>query len=57
MNSFSEVEKCVLESNGTFYLEGVTPNSGEIHRREVLDLVRSLSAEVKELKVLLAARG
>ncbi|HZY72338.1 MAG TPA: YetF domain-containing protein [Edaphobacter sp.] len=57
MNSFAEVEKCVLESNGTFYLEAVTPNAGEIHRKEVLELVRSLSAEVKELKVLLAARG
>lgn len=57
MKSFSEVEKCVLESNGTFYVEGMTPSSDEAQRKEVLELVRTLSSEVKELKVLLAARG
>lgn len=57
LNSFSEVDMCVLEPNGTFYVEGMTPSSGETQRKEVLELVRTLSAEVKELKVLLAAKG
>jgi uncharacterized membrane protein YcaP (DUF421 family) len=57
LNDYSEVEKCVLEPNGTFYVEGKTPSSDDAQRKEVLDLVRSLSIEVRELKVLLAARG
>lgn len=57
LNDYSEVEKCVLEPNGTFYVEAMTPSSDDAQRKEVLELVRSLSSEVKELKVLLAARG
>jgi uncharacterized membrane protein YcaP (DUF421 family) len=57
LNSFSEVEKCVLESNGTFYVERMTPSSDDAQRKEVLELVRTLSAEVRELKGLLTARG
>ncbi|GGG83421.1 DUF421 domain-containing protein [Edaphobacter dinghuensis] len=56
-DDYSEVEKCVLEPNGTFYVEGVTPSSDEAERAEILALVRTLSTEVRELKVLLAARG
>jgi hypothetical protein len=47
----------VLEPNGTFYLEGISPSSDDAQRAEVLELVRALSTEVRELKVLLAARG
>jgi uncharacterized membrane protein YcaP (DUF421 family) len=57
LNDFSEVEKCVLEPNGTFYVEAMKPSSDDAQRREILELVRSLSTEVRELKVLLAARG
>lgn len=57
LNSYAEVEKCVLEPNGTFYVDAKTPSSDDAQRKEVLDLVRSLSTEVRELKVLLAARG
>jgi uncharacterized membrane protein YcaP (DUF421 family) len=57
LNNYSEVEKCVLEPNGTFYVEAMTPSSDDAQRKEVLELVRTLSSEVKELKVLLAARG
>lgn len=56
-NDYSEVERCVLEPNGTFYVEGKSPSSDDAQRKEVLELVRTLSAEVKELKGLLAARG
>lgn len=57
LNDYSEVERCVLEPNGSFYVEAMTPSSDDAQRKEVLDLVRSLSSEVKELKSLLAARG
>ena len=57
LNDYFEVEKCVLEPNGTFYVEAKTPSSDDAQRKEVLELVRSLSTEVKELKLLLAARG
>ena len=57
LNDYSEVEKCVLEPNGTFYVEAKTPTSDDVERREVLALVRTLSTEVRELKSLLAARG
>ncbi|HEV2709266.1 MAG TPA: YetF domain-containing protein [Edaphobacter sp.] len=57
LNDYSEVEKCVLEPNGTFYVEAMSPSSDDAQRKEVLALVRSLSTEVRELKVLLAARG
>jgi uncharacterized membrane protein YcaP (DUF421 family) len=56
-NNYSEIERCVLEPNGTFYLEGISPSSDDAQRTEVLELVRTLSKEVRELKVLLAARG
>lgn len=54
---YSEVEKCVLEPNGTFYVEAVTPSSDASERAEILDLVRTLSTEVRELKALLAAQS
>jgi uncharacterized membrane protein YcaP (DUF421 family) len=57
LNDYSEVEKCVLEPNGTFYVEAKTPSSDDAQRKEVLELVRTLSTEVRELKVLLEARG
>lgn len=57
LDDYSQVEKCVLEPNGTFYVEGMTPSSDDTERAEILKLVRTLSTEVQELKVLLAARG
>ncbi len=57
LDDYSEVEKCVLEPNGTFYVEGMKPSSDDAQRGEILELVRSLSIEVRELKALLATRG
>lgn len=56
-DDYSDVEMCVLEPNGTFYVEGKKPSSDDAQRVEILKLVRSLSAEVQELKVMLAAKG
>jgi len=57
LNDFSEVEMCVLEPNGTFYVEAIQPGRDDMARAEVLKEVRALAAEVRELKGLLAARG
>lgn len=57
INDYSEVEKCVLEPNGTFYVEAKSPSSDDAERNEILALVRSLSTEVRDLKILLEARG
>lgn len=57
ISNYLEVEKCVLEPNGTFYVEAKSPSSADAERTEVLAMMRSLSTEVRELKALLAARG
>ena len=49
----SEVDRCVLEPNGTFYIEGKKPSADDQQRAEMLDVLRSLTAEVKQLKAQL----
>jgi uncharacterized membrane protein YcaP (DUF421 family) len=59
-NDFDEVEKCVLEPNGNFYIEGIKSKSDDAQRAELrLEMRESLAAltrEVKELRAELAAR-
>lgn len=55
-NDFSEVERCVLEPNGTFYIEGIKPTSDEQHLAELKRMVRTLHGEVKALRTELAQR-
>jgi uncharacterized membrane protein YcaP (DUF421 family) len=57
LEDFSEVEKCVLEPNGAFYVEAMRPSSEDAQRAELLEMVRSLADEVRELKWMVAARG
>lgn len=52
----SEVEQCVLEPNGTFYVEGKKPSADDRQRAEILELLQSLTAEVQQLKTRLAER-
>jgi uncharacterized membrane protein YcaP (DUF421 family) len=53
LNDFSEVEKCVLEPNGTFYVEAMDPNSDDLARAKIMDAVLALTAEVQSLKAQL----
>jgi uncharacterized membrane protein YcaP (DUF421 family) len=59
-NDFSEVEKCVLEPNGNFYLEGIKSMSDDAQRAEMrAEMKTSLEAltlEVRQLRAELAAR-
>ena len=53
LNDFSEVEKCVLEPNGTFYVEAIAPDSDDVARAKILEAVMALTAEVQSLKAQL----
>jgi hypothetical protein len=50
------VEKCVLEPNGNFYIEGIKALSDDAQRAELMREIKSLAFEVKELKGMLATR-
>ena len=57
LRDYSEVERCVLEPSGNFYVEQVDPLREGRQRSEILRDIQALTAEVRELKSLLAARG
>ena len=56
-NDFSEVEKCVLEPNGNFYLEGIKSMSDDAQRAELRKAIEELHFEVKQMRTELASRG
>jgi uncharacterized membrane protein YcaP (DUF421 family) len=56
-NDPADVEECVLEPNGTFFVKGKTPTSETIHSGEMRRAIERLSAEVAALRVELQARG
>src|SRR6202035_451941 len=53
---YEEVEKCVLEPNGNFYMEGIKSLSDDAQRAELMREIKALSVEVRELKGMLSAR-
>ena len=55
-NDFSEVEKCVLEPNGNFYLEGIKSMSDDAQRAELKKLIEELHLEVKQMRTELGMR-
>jgi uncharacterized membrane protein YcaP (DUF421 family) len=55
-DGFDQVEKCVLEPNGTFYMEGIKEKSDDAQRAVLLKAIEALSQEVKEMRAELAAR-
>jgi uncharacterized membrane protein YcaP (DUF421 family) len=54
---FSEVEKCVLEPNGNFYLEGIKSMSDDAQRAELRKAIEGLHLEVRQMRIELASRG
>ncbi len=56
LNEFSEVETCVLEPNGSFYVEAMKPSMDEVHIAALKDAVEGLTREVREMRGLLGAR-
>ncbi|MDQ2926406.1 MAG: DUF421 domain-containing protein [Acidobacteriota bacterium] len=55
-NHPQDVKLCVLEPNGTFYVEGKTPSAEGVHSRELMDAVTRLTGEVHELRAELSTK-
>jgi uncharacterized membrane protein YcaP (DUF421 family) len=56
-NDPADVELCVLEPSGTFFVQGKSPSSDDVERGEIMKALAELSAEVKALRREIAARG
>jgi len=56
-DSFLQVEKCVLEPNGTFYVEGIKPSEEDRQRADIQEAVRALTIEVRELRAKLSGQA
>ena len=56
-DAYREVERCVLEPNGTFYVESVKPSTDDQYRAEMQEAVQALTAEVRELRLKLSAEA
>lgn len=50
LGSAAEVERCVLEPNGNFYVEEMKPSKDEAERDELMRAVESLTREVKAMR-------
>jgi hypothetical protein len=55
-DDFNQVEKCVLEPNGNFYLEGIKEMSDNAQRAELKKAIEALTREVKDMRAQLATR-
>ncbi len=55
-DTFEEVRRCVLEPNGTFFIEGFKPDEEEKELAEVLAAVHKLTADVAGLREELRRR-
>ncbi len=53
----SEVDLCVLEPNGTFYVKGKTPSIEQVEMGEVMAVLGQLSDEVRALRLELEGRN
>jgi uncharacterized membrane protein YcaP (DUF421 family) len=56
-DDFAEIEKCVLEPNGNFYLEGIKSMGDDAQRAELKRSIEELHTEIKQMRAELAARG
>jgi uncharacterized membrane protein YcaP (DUF421 family) len=56
-NDPADVQACVLEPNGTFYVEGNKPSSDDMGRDQMIRALAELSTEVKALRREIEARG
>jgi uncharacterized membrane protein YcaP (DUF421 family) len=52
----SEVDLCVLEPNGTFYVKGKTPSIEQVEMGEIMAVIGQLSDEVRALRLELEGR-
>ncbi len=55
-DSIDEIQSCVLETGGTFSVEGKKPGLSAVEHRELIDKLDQLSRQVEELQTLLRPR-
>ena len=55
-NRYEEVKLCVLEPNGTFFIEAVIPTPAEQGLSELVEAVQKLSADLQQLRAELRTR-
>src|SRR5580704_7068201 len=53
---YEEVEKCVLEPNGNFYMEGIKSMSDDAQRADLMKAIEALTREVRDMRAELATR-
>jgi len=56
LNDFSEVEKCVLEPNGAFYVEAMKPSPDQAQVAALEKAIEMLTREVREMRAQLPTR-
>ena len=56
-NDPEDVETCVLEPNGTFFVVGKKPSSDDVERSQMATALAELSAEVRALRQQIEARS
>jgi uncharacterized membrane protein YcaP (DUF421 family) len=56
LGDFNEVEKCVLEPNGTFYIEAIKPSAGDMQVAALERAIQLLTHEVQAMRAQLPAR-
>jgi uncharacterized membrane protein YcaP (DUF421 family) len=52
---FGQVHRCVLEPNGTFYVEAYEPSVDDKRHRELMERIDALSSEICSLRERLAS--
>jgi uncharacterized membrane protein YcaP (DUF421 family) len=56
-NDPADVQACVLEPNGTFYVEGKKPSGDSLEREHMIQALAELTTEVKALRREIEAKG
>jgi uncharacterized membrane protein YcaP (DUF421 family) len=56
-NNPEEVEVCILEPNGTFFVKGKQPTSDQVERAELMSALQGLRAEVMALRDQIGGRN
>lgn len=54
-DDFESVKKCVLEPNGSFYIEGRTPTEAEEHHRDIVGRLEQVQRELQQIRQQLPA--
>ncbi|HZC43990.1 MAG TPA: YetF domain-containing protein [Acidobacteriaceae bacterium] len=54
-DGFDSVKKCVLEPNGSFYIEGRTPTEAQDHYQNILNRLEQVQQELQQIRQRLPA--